>query len=359
MYIRWLQITAFRNLAETRIEPGARINQLIGPNGAGKTSLLEAIHFLGTGRSFRQAGSEALRQVGSTETLLVGEIGDGGCHRLGVRLSGQRRVLRLDGYTESSFAALAQVLKTIHYSPEGHQLIAGGPRERRQFLDWGLFHVKPEFLRIARRYSRALQQRNRWLKEEASGPDPWLTELASVGEEITRLRREYLSHLEEHVQRLFPELGGFGHLSMYLDRGWSSQRSLQEALKRDYSRESGGPVTQSGPHRADLVVKLDGLRAREHASRGQQKLLLLALRLAQLILVTQQTGRAPLFLLDDMSSELDEQRRAAVIEILDRYGEQVFVSSTDEAFTPLPSHRDVSTFYLDAGAIRPFNGSIA
>ena len=141
MVLQRLQIGDFRNLEAARLEPAPGLNRLIGPNGAGKTSVLEAIHYLASGRSFRQVGPGGLRREGANEATLFAEVGNGPAHRLGVRLTRGGRELRLDGETVSGFAALAGVLKTIHYTPEGHRLADGGPRERRRFLDWGLFHV--------------------------------------------------------------------------------------------------------------------------------------------------------------------------------------------------------------------------
>ncbi|MFB6261898.1 MAG: DNA replication/repair protein RecF, partial [Thiohalorhabdaceae bacterium] len=281
---------------------------------------------------------------------LFAEVDRGAGHRMGIRLARGGREMRLDGGAVSGFSALAGVLKTVHYTPEGHRLADGGPRERRQFLDWGLFHVEPDFLELARRYRRALQQRNRWLKGRPVGTDPWGWELASSGEEMTRRRASYVARLERRAAALFRELGGFGELAMTLDRGWPEGLELGEALERDRHREAD--TTRVGPHRGDLVLALDGAPARERASRGQQKAVILALRLAQLALVTEETGEAPVFLFDDVASELDSDRRAATMNILERFGEQVFVTSTEEALCPLPAAGEpAATFRVREGSI--------
>ena len=263
MVIQRLQIEGFRNLASARLEPVPGLNRLIGPNGAGKTSVLEAVHYLATGRSFRRSGVDSLRRGGADEAVLFARVGDGADHRLGVRLTDSGRELRLDGATVGGFSALAGILKSIHYTPEGHQLASGGPGERRRFLDWGLFHVEPAYLEVARRYQRVLQQRNRWLKMGAEGGDPWAEQLAAAGEEIVRRRRAYVDRLEPRARALYDKLGGFGTLGMRLERGWPEGRSLADALARDRSR----PVdsTRAGPHRGDLLLTLDGEPARDRA----------------------------------------------------------------------------------------------
>ncbi len=311
------------------------MNRLIGPNGAGKTSVLEAIHYIATGRSFRHSRSGGLRRNGQDAAILFAEVGDGSGHRLGVQLGAGSRELRLDGAAAPGFSALAEVLKTVHYTPEGHRLADGGPRDRRRFLDWGLFHVEPGFLEVARRYQRVLQQRNRWLKTIPHGPDPWLEELTAAGEEVARRRGEYVVQLATWAEGLYRELGGFGELGMRLERGWPAGLTLGEALDRDREREAD--TTRSGPHRGDLHLILDGAPVRDRASRGQQKVVILALRLAQLALVNGETGEAPVFLFDDVASELDDDRRRAAMGIIERYGCQVFVTSTEQALCPLPA----------------------
>ncbi|MFA9459249.1 DNA replication/repair protein RecF [Thiohalorhabdus sp. Cl-TMA] len=350
MIIERLQIGAFRNISSARLEPEPGLNRLIGVNGAGKTSVLEAIHFLASGRSFRRGSTSSLRANGDGEAVLFARVGDGSGHTLGARLGAEGRELRLNGERASGFAAFAEVLKTIHYTPEGHRLASGGPRERRRFLDWGLFHVEPSYLELARRYHRALQQRNRWLKTGMPAPDPWGEQLASMGEEIQRRREAYAEGLEIRAQDVFTELGGFGELRMRLDKGWPEAATLAEALERDNRREPD--TTRVGPHRGDLQLVLDGAPARERASRGQQKVIILALRLAQLVLAKEESGDVPVFLFDDVGSELDPERRRAGMDLLERYGRQVFVTSTEEALCPLPSPElPAATFRVHGGNI--------
>ena len=350
MVIQGLQIEGFRNLTSVRLEPAPGLNRLVGPNGAGKTSLLEAVHYLATGRSFRRSGSSGLRRGGSDQAVLFAQVAAGVTHRLGVRLGGDGRELRLDGERARGFADLAGVLKTIHYTPEGHQLASGGPGERRRFLDWGLFHVEPGYLDLARRYQRGLQQRNRWLKTGPEGADPWAEQLAAAGEEIARQRQAYVAQLEAQARTLYEELGGFGTLGMRLERGWPEDRSLARALERDRARFAD--TTRVGPHRGDLILTLDEAPARERASRGQQKVVILALRLAQLALTKEGTGEPPVFLLDDVGSELDPERREAAMHILARYGQQVFVTSTEAALCPLPAGGgSAATFRVCEGTI--------
>lgn len=350
MQLRRLQVNNLRNIASAQLAPVAGLNRIIGPNGAGKTSLLEAIHFLATGRSFRRSGPAALGRAGSDGFTLFAEVGGGATHRLGVSYRGGQRELRLDGEPQNSHGSLARRLQTVHYVPESHSLANGGPGERRQLLDWGLFHVEPDYLELARRFQRALAQRNRWLKTDGRGTDPWAAELSQAGEAVAERRAGYAQRLGECAKPLFAELGGFGRLEVVAEAGWPGRYTLHEALEAERRRENPPHFTGVGPHRAELRLLLDGMAARERASRGQQKVLILALRLAQLALAGEEGGRTPVFLMDDVASELDAERRAAAMAILERVGSQVFVTATEDALCP-EGEGEHATFRVAEGVI--------
>lgn len=350
MILRRLQVSDFRNVIAARLEPAPGLNRIIGPNGAGKTSLLEAVHFLATGRSFRRSGLAALGRSGTSGFTLFAEVDALVNRRLGVAYHDGERELRLDGERQASHGPLARALHTVHYVPESHSLASGGPGERRQLLDWGLFHVEPDYLELARRYQRALAQRNRWLKTDGRGPDPWAAELAQAGEVVAERRAAYAARLHERARPLYAELGGFGELSVAAEAGWPSRYTLREALEAERGREFPPNFTSVGPHRAELRLRLDGMAARERASRGQQKVLILALRLAQLALATEEGGQTPVFLLDDIASELDAERRTAAMAILERVGRQVFVTATEDALCP-EGEGESATFRVAEGVI--------
>ena len=350
MKLQRLTLTGFRNFSGASVTFGPCLNWIIGSNGSGKTSILEAIHFLASGHSFRRGGTDSLRKAEEEETILFGQVVNGSEQRIGIRLSSSGREIRHNGEVVRGFGSVAGILKTVHFIPESHRLADGGPRERRRFMDWGLFHVEPSYLALARRYTRALQQRNRWLRKVPEGPDPWQEELARTGEAVADRRGEYVARLEPWAEQIYPQIGGFGLLGLELRRGWGSGQDLASALARDRARDR--PGTGVGPHRGDLRLTLDGMPVQERASRGQQKLVVLALRLAQLALAQVETGDAPLFLLDDLGSELDEERRQAVFGLLEDYGEQIFVTATDPSVLP-PTQGNLGTvaFHLQSGSI--------
>jgi len=192
MSLRRFRATGFRCLAEASLEPDPAMNVIAGPNASGKTSLLEAIYYLGRGRSFRVSGNRELVQSGAGGFTLFGEIqADDRLHRAGIEIEAGKRRVRVDEENAGS-AELAALMPVQAIDPEIHNLVQGGPEFRRRFLDWGVFHVKHQFLDAWRRYQQALRQRNAALRqgEPDSSVRAWDPELAASGDEVDRLRRD-------------------------------------------------------------------------------------------------------------------------------------------------------------------------
>jgi DNA replication and repair protein RecF len=231
-----LRVRDLRCLAEAELRPDPRLTLVVGPNGAGKSSLVEAIHVLGYGRSFRGRIRDGLVRSGAPALELYAEWKDAGgqAHRAGLRHGGEKFEARLDGAPAPSLTELCARIAVVTFEPGSHDLIGGGAEHRRRYLDWGLFHVEPEFLPWWRRYARALKQRNAALK---SGPGPaalapWERELAEAGEVITRMRQAYLSRLEPFVATEGSTyLSELGPVSLEFRPGWKRpDLSLADAL---------------------------------------------------------------------------------------------------------------------------------
>ncbi|MGE0080321.1 MAG: DNA replication/repair protein RecF [Thiohalomonadaceae bacterium] len=350
MAINRLEVRDFRNLASVTLDPGPRINHIEGPNGSGKTSLLEAIHLAGVGRSFLTHQKHVFIRQGASDTTVFVMHGDGdSVERIGVRCAAAGETeFRRNGEKVESRAALAQGMPVVVVTPESHSLVEGGPKERRGFLDWGLFHVEPGFLEAWRRYQRALRQRNAALAQGAADADAWLPFLIEMGASIDRARRSLVERLGEELggSPLLPSLPGAVRLDY--DQGWARDRSLAEALSRDRERDRRDGYTHSGPHRAELRIRSGEHLATEILSRGQEKLLVCALWLAQLKLVREQGRQRAVVLLDDLPAELDERNRAILLDALYGLEAQVFVTTTDRALTPstLP---DTRLFHVEQG----------
>ena len=329
-----LTLNGVRNLGSVDLSPGPGINWLVGENGAGKTSVLEGIYMLGRGRSFRSPRSSAVIQHDLDQLRVVGRCSDGLV--LGIERSRDYWRGRIAGRNCQRISEFAAAMPLVLFEPDSHRLIDGGPDRRRQYLDWQLFHVEPKYLSAWQRYARLLRQRNAALKSRASAAvlDALDAPLVPAAEILDGMRRQQVESIANATAQLLERLGVRlpGSLSCRYRRGYPSDQSLAEALQsqRESDRERG--FTQRGPHRADLIVKVNEQAAAQELSRGQQKLLALALLLAQLSLLERSVSRSPLLLLDDPVSELDQRHLATVLDWLGQQSFQSWVTAT----TPSP-----------------------
>ncbi len=315
MPIRRVQVSSFRCLQSAELEFDARFTLIKGPNASGKTSLLEAVYVLGRGRSFRTRRTDNLIARGGSKFITYGEIQQGdGCIGLGVEGSSDGLRARINGERPSSLAELARSFPVQIIDPEVHRLIEEGPGRRRRFLDWGVFHVEQSFVVHWQRYQQVLRQRNAALTARAPAPavNAWNADLVRYGELLTGARGRYTAQLANAtkalVQRLFER-----ELSLTYRAGWPVDRTLSEALAATSAHERATGVTQVGPQRGELLIRLDGLSVKDRISRGQQKLLAAALLLAQLQLLPMESSPAPTLLLDDPAAELDADNLLALI----------------------------------------------
>lgn len=357
MHVTRLELRDLRNLVDVALRPGAGLNLLVGPNGAGKTSVLEGLHLLAYGRSFRGRVRDGLVRTGRecvevyAEWSLGGE--EGGNHRAGLRHSGARWEARLDGQSVDHLGALVAAFMVVTFEPGSHALVSGGGEPRRRFMDWGLFHVEQDFLPLWRRYSRALKQRNALLKSGAGVAQisAWDHELATSGEELSRRRALYLERLGERLQPVARELApALGETLLEFDPGWrQASLSLADALAvaRDRDRLLGH--TSVGPHRADWRLRLSGKPAGEALSRGQAKLAALSCLFAQAADCAGEQGDWPVIALDDLASELDPGHRERVLSYLASVPVQAFISGTEALAADVP----VSLFHVEQGVVSP------
>lgn len=357
MRLTRLRVAGLRCLADVEFLPAPGLTLVTGGNGAGKTSLMEAIHLLGYGRSFRGRVRDGLVRSGQPHLELFAEWADGQgrTRRAGLRHTGQAWEARLDGVPAPSLTELCAEFAVVTFEPGSHELIAGGAEHRRRFLDWALFHVEPEFLPVWRRYARALKQRNALLKRQpaAAALAPWDQELAQAGEALTRLRAVYLERLEPELTRtaaeFLPELGAAG---LRFLPGWRrDDHSLADALLLARDRDLMAGHTSQGPHRADWRVDYLGLPGQETLSRGQEKLTALACVLAQARAFAQDRGEWPLVCLDDLASELDQAHlRQALVAVLSS-GAQVILTATEAPALLIDALRPQVRFHVEHGRL--------
>jgi DNA replication and repair protein RecF len=342
----------FRCLAtvELELDPGA--NLFIGPNASGKTSLLEAAFFLSRGRSFRSRRRESLIAHGQDDFLIVGQTaGSAGATPLGVRASRAATEWHVGGAVAAGIADLAEQFPAQVIDPEVHKLLEEGPGRRRRFLDWGVFHVEHAFLPTWRRYHQALRQRNAALKQDAGDDDlaAWERELAASGEALAAQRAAFLARMAAPLEAI-----GWALLDQPITlvhhAGWDIDRPLLDALAADRRRDRRYKATQLGPHRGDIVVEVAGRPAKDHISRGQQKLVAAGLMLAQLGIQEQEKPGRSALLLDDPAAELDPQNLARLMRVVQRVPAQLWVTSLRGDLEGLPD--PIRVFHVERGAVR-------
>jgi DNA replication and repair protein RecF len=341
--------TDFRCLAAAEIRPHAQFTLISGANASGKTSLLEAVSYLGRGRSFRGASTRDLVRHGAKDFVLRGEVETGGLrHRLGVRNGREGLELSIDGDRSGGTARLAAALPLQVIDPEVHELVGGAPDQRRRFMDWMTFHVEHGYLDAWRRFRRALKQRNAALKTGSGSLESWDREFVELALALEEIRKSL-------VGRAIPVLeecaGGLLELpvSFEYQRGWSDGRGLAEVLREHRVRDQASGTTNSGPHRGDLKLRMDERVARKLVSRGQQKLLACAMVLGSVAVVSPALQQPPLLLLDDPAAELDRGALERLMAAVGASGSQVIATALTPDAVPVPAAH--SLFHVEQGVL--------
>ncbi len=332
MQLMRLKANSFRNLAELDLEFSPCFNFIYGPNGSGKSSLLEAIYFLSLGRSFRSSLSSRAIQYDAKSFNLFSVILGQRSTTLGLEKIRQGKTKIKIGNNTNSVSELAKLLPLQLINPNSYQLLSGGPRARRQFIDWGVFHVEPQFFQIWQRFQQVLKQRNAALQQQVpiNQIKVWDVELIEAANKITLLRENYIQQLNPLITELMRKLLTLQGLSIDFYQGWEKKISLGSILTSSISRDYKLSYTQFGPHRADLLIKLNGHPVHEVLSRGEQKLLTCALQLAQGILLKNVTTKSCIYLFDDLFAELDLTKQNMLMHLLHSLEAQVFITAIEE-----------------------------
>jgi DNA replication and repair protein RecF len=354
-------LRAFRGYENVRVVLGGRLSVVSGPNGAGKTNLLEAIYFGSTGRSCRTANEREVVQFGSDAARVVVEVvGEDGPHELSVGFTpGEPKRMRVDGApVERLLDSSARPLVSV-FLPERLELVKGPPAVRRAHLDQLVAALWPSRVATRRAYAQTLAQRNALIARIRSGSGSrgslgsWNAQLARYGLELMTDRSEAVGVVAERFQALSEELGlGPDCALAYRPRSRAQGPEELAAELEDRSEidlERG--FTSHGPHRDELALKRGGREIRTYGSQGQQRLALLSLLLAEREAVGERRGILPLLLLDDVMSELDHDRRLALVEWLRSAGGQSIITTTDLEHVPGAASPDVTRIAVSDGRI--------
>jgi DNA replication and repair protein RecF len=355
MPLTLLEVENLRVFEKFRLAPDLRLNLIIGPNASGKTSLLEAIHLLGTGRSFRSTHLNQLIRQSAPSFLVSGLFHDVGIPaiRLALQRDPQHSRFSVGGSPQASASSLARTLPLQIISPDSHFQFFSSSRHRRGILDWGVFHVEPDFYPQWLRYQRALNQRNASLKarQPPKACFAWDPELTESGERLHGYRHQFLEAWNIRFQHYCLELLGTSETEIGFRQGWDPATGFTEALLKERGRDAQTGTTHSGPHRADLSLSFSGQTTRVSASHGQQKLLVIALRLAQMEIFTQRTTRHCVVLLDDLAAELDPLHRQQLMRTLSGMSLQVFVTATEPGLVETQGWITHKVFHVERGLL--------
>ncbi len=355
MLLQQLSIQGLRNLKPVKLD-FAQLNVIYGDNGSGKTSVLEAIHYLALGRSFRTHLASRVINYDSDDFILFGRTQG---HAIGLQRFRQGDVtIKIDGQKAKKLTELLDHLPLQLITPESFDLLTGGPKNRRQFVDWGVFHMEPDFFAIWNRCKRLLKQRNSLLKRKASYKEIsyWDRELVQYSQQLSELRNRYINSfnrvLQGIIERFLPDI----EITVSYSQGWDKKSDLTQLLEKNYPRDLALGYTTAGPHKADLRLRCGKIPVDDALSRGQLKLLVCALRIAQGVHLNTQVDKQTIYLVDDLSSELDQQKRQVLIDQLVDTNAQLFLSVIEsDQIKQQTSKYQTKMFHVEHGVITQDN----
>ena len=323
-------LTNFRCFAEKKLTFSPGVNLFVGKNGSGKTSILESIYLLGRGRSFRTnyLSDLILKDQESAFLFLNGQLNEMPL-KLGSEIKKSSLIIKANNSLVKKRSDLLDYLPLQIITPTSHELIDSGPTFRRKFIDWGLFHVEHNYRSNWTLFNRVLKQRNQLLKQSNPVLSNWDKEFIRYASQLTESRIAYFDELTEYFLKTQEQLLGTRLVSLGFYPGWNSQVSLQEELERLQERDRIAGWTHCGPQKAD--IKFEFLNnTRNVLSRGQQKMMVFALQLAQCLHLQDKKKQSPLLLIDDISSELDRDYLDSLFQFIHQTGLQSVVSAIDE-----------------------------
>lgn len=330
MTIKQLKIQNLRNIAEADVQFSDGINFVTGKNGSGKSTLLEAIYMLGRGRSYRTAKFGPVVRHGEKFLTLYAVSSLEREHRIGIQKSATQTSIRVDGENATRLSSIAKMTPLQILTPMSHEILERGPEYRRRFLEWGVFHVEPSYFTVYKKFTKALKQRNIVLKNAPDTVASWNHTLGTLGEELNKLREKYFTDLQIALANELRALDIQGNIQMFWKRGWEDGSRLEQVLGDKEPSDIRQGYTQAGPQRADIKLMFDQRSAFTSISRGQQKMIITSLHLAQAAITKRFTGNHPILLFDDLVAELDVDNRDKLLQRIKQIGCQALITTTEE-----------------------------
>ena len=361
MVIDKISLFNFRNIVRLDWSPDSRLNILIGNNGQGKTSIIESIYLTAYLKSFRSSKNENLILYGKKSSVISIKLTCFGIDKnININIDKDGKEVRINNKKPDSYQDFFSGLAPILFSPEEIQLIRGTPAGRRTLIDRAVFQGNKNFIQASIDFNRYLRQRNKLLKEERPHQElfPWTQGLIKTGARVRAERIRYIDRLSPIFKEVYRNLtdnretADSGYPIHETDEGILAE-NLSEEFTRSSDREKILKQTLAGPHRDDPLFTIDGKSLRQYASQGQQRSFILAFKIAQIMELEARTGETPVLLLDDLTSELDQQRQKFFFDFIQQRRGQVFITTTD--IDPLLRRglNDGSFYVIEGGTIRP------
>ncbi len=368
MKIVSIRLRQFRNHRATEVSFGESINAVLGRNGQGKTNLVEALSFLCLTKSFYATGDQQVVQLGCSGFEIEGELTDdeGHHHAVVVRYNAgpREKIFTVNGVEPEHFSDVIGRFPVVVLSPDKGAITQGGPALRRRFLDVVLSQLSAEYLASLLEYRRVLKQRNALLAQgHIDTIDSWSEALANHGSRITKRRRDFLAEFAPYVRAAYHQIANGreepgityspspGIEENEIEEAIAAR--LREALSSRRSEELRLGTTAVGPHRDELKLELDGMVVQKFASQGQHKTFLVALKVAEFQYMRDVAGETPILLLDDVFSELDEERSRRLLETVSSLGQTVITATSEAVFRGNIDWNDLNKrLYVENGALQ-------
>jgi len=354
MRLDYLQVRQVRNLTDVQISPNAEVNIIYGENAAGKTALLESIYLLSKARSFRTAHIKEVIQHNKNELTVSGVVTNYNNEPVntGIRKTNKETEIRYNG---SRITAVSEQAKNVVVQcaiPENTNMLTGTPKDRRKWIDWALFHVEQSYLQIWHDYHQALRNRNALLKRPAKNNEffVWEKRMASTAKALSDMWRNYLVCLQKYYEEVAGE-HSCRNVVFGVKKNKYQANDFLEHLQATRQSDIKAGFTQQGPHKTDLEFKTQGKHVNTVFSKGQIKLFVTMLSIAQAKLLKIEKGKTPIILADDLTSELDKKTVATLLELLYEEKMQLFITTT-ELSEIHKSNKDISLFHVEHGQVK-------
>lgn len=354
MLLKTLQIKQLRNLTDINLELVPGFNGFFGDNGSGKTSILEAIYLLGLKQSFRVSQANKIIQDQQHSFTVFANTAAG--HKIGVEKHHNTTITsKLNGEINPSKATIAKLMPMQLINSDSFKLLDSGPKLRREFIDWGLFHVEPEFFTVWSKYHSALKQRNAALKQHANLQvlQSWDLLLVKYGKSLHKMRLDYVQAFNKLLLTVTKQLLPVP-LTVKYQAGWPSEQSLADSLIQTLNYDYKLGFTSNGPHRADLAILARNNPAHLALSRGQQKILICGLKITQGMLLKNTTNSSCIYLVDDIAAELDIHNNQLVTAMLKDINAQVFVTGIEQTQLLINKDAEYQLFHVKQGFVSKY-----